>query len=129
MNIEEIANDIRSALSEEQLLRLSSIGDSIRVRKIITDVLIAQGSEPKPQEVLLSKITEVENIFNSECDWEYKYDRIFGYAKHIRTLMDELSISFSYYDPDTSYEEDTRAYVQALLEVKENLLKETASPG
>jgi hypothetical protein len=77
--------------------------------------------------VLLSAISEVEHIFNSECAWEYKYDRIFRYANNILKLMGELNISFIYYDPDTSYEEDTRAYVQALLHVKENLLKEKAN--
>jgi hypothetical protein len=73
---------------------------------------------------LLSDIEEIEKIIDSDCDWEYKYDRVFGYTKNIRVLLDELNILFDYYDPDTSYEEDVMAYIRALRSVKENLIKD-----
>jgi hypothetical protein len=69
----------------------------------------------------------VELILGSGATWEYKYDRIFGMSRGIRGLIDELDISFSWCDPDTSYEEDVTAYVEALRVLRENVIKELAS--
>lgn len=73
---------------------------------------------------LLQSISTAEAIFQSESDWEYKFERIFGMSGDIKQLMDELGLSFDYYDPDTTYEEDVTAYVEALRKVKGNLVAE-----
>jgi hypothetical protein len=51
----------------------------------------------------------VKRIIASDLEWEEKYDMIFS---------EEVSRKFSlnYYDPDTSYEEDVMAFMNALDE-------------
>ena len=51
----------------------------------------------------------IHRIINSELEWVDKYDMIFS---------DEISKNFhlDYYDPDTSYEEDVLAWVDAFDE-------------
>jgi hypothetical protein len=50
-----------------------------------------------------------KRIIASDLEWEEKYDMIFS---------EEVSRKFSldYYDPDTSYEEDVMAFMNALDE-------------
>jgi hypothetical protein len=47
-----------------------------------------------------------EKIFESNLDWEDKFDLIF--SKEISG-----NVKLNYYDPDTSYEEDVRAFMNA----------------
>lgn len=60
----------------------------------------------------------VEQIVGSTADWKTKYDLVFSdnVCVRIRQLLDELGCSLNYYDPDTTYEEDLRAYADALKE-------------
>ena len=82
-------------------------------------------AEGQTQRWLLNEIETVERIFNlSGTTWEYKYDRIFNIGPGIRKLIEELGISFEWYDPDTSYEEDVTYYVEALQRLKTNLESE-----
>jgi hypothetical protein len=48
-----------------------------------------------------------KRIVRSDLEWDQKYDMIFS---------EEISKKFrlDYYDPDTSYEEDVRAFMDAL---------------
>lgn len=56
---------------------------------------------------------QVNEIFNSEVSWEVKYDLIFSdqISRRVFTL-----IKLDYYDPDTSYQEDVTAFVNAFNE-------------
>jgi hypothetical protein len=81
------------------------------------------------QEQLLEVIQGVESIFNSEADWQYKYNRVFKNLIPIRILCSELGISLEWCDPDTTYQEDVTAFVSAILEIKKNLEIEIASRG
>ena len=56
---------------------------------------------------------EAREIYDSSLSWEAKYDLIFS---------DKISkkVSFSWYDPDTSYEEDVTAFIQAFDEYMGN---------
>ena len=83
--------------------------------------------ESTKQQRLLCDIEMVERILESGATWEYKYDRIFGMSKGIRALINDLNISFGWSDPDTTYEEDVTAYVEALRKLRDNLVKEIAS--
>lgn len=80
--------------------------------------------KPTKPQLLLCDIEMVEAIFGSGATWEYKFDRIFGMSNGIRALLNELNISFDWTDPDTTYEEDVTAYVNALRAVKENVVQE-----
>lgn len=55
-------------------------------------------------------------IFESDTSWEVKYRLIFAISGEMRAL-DNRKFSPEYCDPDTSYEEDVRAYVRALKEL------------
>lgn len=48
--------------------------------------------------------------------WTSVYEQVFGSS--IQEDLKEIGISFSWYDPDTTYGEDISAYLQALDEVK-----------
>lgn len=50
-------------------------------------------------------------IQDSGADWQDIFDVIF--SSDIGDALDATGIEFSYDDPDTSYEEDVRAYVTA----------------
>ena len=52
------------------------------------------------------------DIVNTPANWETKYDRIF--CDELSNRVYKLDRNFSYYDPDTSYEEDCLAFVHAL---------------
>ncbi len=70
--------------------------------------------EPNELEVIRDLIAQAESIFNSDLDWETKYDQIFG-MKIARKILD-AGYSFDYYDPDTTYQEDVTAYMRALTD-------------
>lgn len=72
----------------------------------------------------IKRINAVAKIAQSivddpDLDWEEKYDQIFG---GISTLLIKMNFHFHYYDPDMDYEDDVRAYNDALqFVVKERL--------
>lgn len=47
-----------------------------------------------------------EFVFSDQC------------STRIRALLDQLNISFDWYDPDMDYEDDVRAYANALMRLK-----------
>lgn len=65
-------------------------------------------------ETTLEKLNELYNeaiqIFESDLPWDTKYDLIF--SEHISRKVYDM-IHLDYYDPDTSYEEDVTAFIQA----------------
>lgn len=68
------------------------------------------------------KLTNLaQKIMNSEADWETKYDLIF--SDMIIRKVDKTGINIAWYDPDTTYEADVRAYVDALVEKATELSK------
>lgn len=65
----------------------------------------------------LEEILQVcEQIQDSNLDDEQKYDLIFSenVSRQVFSLCRDMGLSLDYYDPDTTYEEDVRAFVQAL---------------
>lgn len=73
---------------------------------------------------LISAIEDSEKVLQSEADWKMKYDVLFGrHRKVIRPLLALYGLDLEWCDPDTSYEEDVRAYMTALSELKERLQK------
>jgi hypothetical protein len=57
-------------------------------------------------------------IFVSDMSWEEKYTKIF--SEDISRAVNVL-VELHYYDPDTSYEEDVRAFIGALREKCQDL--------
>ena len=68
---------------------------------------------------LIDLIDEADTIFQSSMTWGDKYVQIFNL--NIISQLRELHYSFDYYDPDTSYEDDTIAYHQSLMAIKNSL--------
>ena len=62
----------------------------------------------------------VNKIYDSEADWETKYDLIFSESIS-KTIFREIHLH--YYDPDTSYEEDVTAFVNAFNDKMEQINK------
>lgn len=58
--------------------------------------------------IILNK--EANEIIDSELSWEEKYHLIF--SSRISSKVFDL-INLDYYDPDTSYEEDVLAFINA----------------
>lgn len=63
--------------------------------------------------------------WDGHVPWYVIYDEIFSkeVSQRIHALLHELHIHFDYCDPDTTYEEDVRAYVDALARLAEDMLK------
>lgn len=55
-----------------------------------------------------------QQIYDSDSTWEIKYDLIF--SDNISKAIYQARPTFDYYDPDTSYEEDVRAFCNAASE-------------
>jgi len=60
---------------------------------------------------LNKKVNEIYD--NDDLDWEEKYHKIFSDKISIKVFS---LITLNYYDPDTSYEEDVTAFVNAFNE-------------
>ncbi|MNU54720.1 hypothetical protein D3C71_437780 [compost metagenome] len=82
-------------------------------------------------------IAEVEKeagaLPSEEGDWQYKilFDYLFdgneSVATEIRDILKEMDRSLvDYYDPDTTYKEDSLAYIGAIDDTIESLRKEIA---
>lgn len=56
---------------------------------------------------------EINEVYNSDLDWDVKYDLIF--SERLSRKVFKL-IRLDYYDPDTTYQEDVTAFVNALNE-------------
>lgn len=64
-------------------------------------------------------VTEMQEVLDdSDLHWETKYYVIFS-AKNTKVVpaLRSAGLSLDYYDPDTSYEEDARAFVNAVKEL------------
>lgn len=68
----------------------------------------------------VQRLTNEENV-----DWDLKYDMIFSenISRKVFSLLKELGSPLDYYDPDTSEEEDVKAFSDALKEKMEELEK------
>ncbi len=64
-------------------------------------------------EAVTNTYLEIKKIEVSSLDWSTKYDMIFKLSKSMRLA----GVDPDYYDPDSSYEEDVRAYTNALDEI------------
>lgn len=60
-------------------------------------------------------------ILESDASWETKFCLIFSDDLILRVRY--LDPQFSYYDPDTTYEDDTTAFVRAFQERVDDLQK------
>lgn len=59
----------------------------------------------------------IQNLIQeNNISWETRYEIIFSsqVSKQIFTYFKEIGIVFDYYDPDTSYEEDVKAFADAV---------------
>jgi len=69
-------------------------------------------------------ILALEDLSNSfeKYDDEMIYDEVFRIWKdQLEPTLESLGIHHTWCDPDTSYEEDVRAFVSSLEDVKERL--------
>ena len=79
---------------------------------ILSDYL-AGSPELKRLRQLLLELKEV--LESDKIDWETKYDLVFAtHQKEVKPLLMSAGLRLEYCDPDTSYEEDARAYVSGL---------------
>lgn len=74
------------------------------------------------QKEILSKLEEIlafsEELIASDFPEEIIYDMIFSQkiSKQVFSLFQQTPIRFDYYDPDSSYEEDYMAFINAFRE-------------
>jgi hypothetical protein len=61
---------------------------------------------------------EAQRICDTDASWETKYDLIF--SEDISTRMRDI-LDVEYYDPDTSYQEDVRAFCAAMTAKADDL--------
>ena len=63
---------------------------------------------------LLELHDNATQIVNSDLSWEAKYDLIF--SPNLSRKVFDIASGMSYYDPDTTYEEDVMAFYNAFTE-------------
>lgn len=88
-----------------------------------TLVVSSPAAEPRAHELatLIQRAIDwvsAARKLNTEEDRKIVYDMVFsaGCSQRIADLRTSLGLSFEYFDPDTSYEDDVTAYVNALKE-------------
>ena len=66
-------------------------------------------------------IEKVRTLYkNDTLCWNYRYDRIFSiHNESIMPRFRELGVDLNWDDPDLDYEDDVKAYVDALFALKE----------
>lgn len=69
-------------------------------------------STKQSAELFIRYIDEMTSVYQSEADPDVKFDLILSIAQELR----DLKMGVEYCDPDTTYEEDTRACYEAYAE-------------
>lgn len=81
---------------------------------------VAQESESYTKNLeFLQLVAVIDNIMRSSQDWSVKYDLIF--SPGISRRIEALGYTPDYCDPDSSYEDDVRAYVDAVNELADKV--------
>ncbi len=67
-------------------------------------------------QILKSLLKDVKTVINSELEWEIKYNIVFSetLSGKIYKELENIDVKFDYYDPDTDYEDDVRAFANGL---------------
>jgi hypothetical protein len=73
----------------------------------VSDVLKQSGARLR-----VYRVTALAILDSVEIGWEDKFDVAF---RCLKPMVDGDGIRFDYYDPDTTYEADARAYLNALI--------------
>ena len=70
-------------------------------------------------------IEEAYMVYNSEVSWERKYRLVFSEAVsgQITKALSSLNLVLVWCDPDTSYQDDVTAYIDALEELERDIGK------
>lgn len=78
---------------------------------------------------LLAALARVASIMTSSADWETKYHLVFSLHQDvINPGLKAIGIGHSWYDPDTTYEEDARAYADSLEPVRRGIEAALSDP-
>lgn len=69
---------------------------------------------------------EANEIYNSDIPWETKYKLIFSknISRKFNELIEEINEHFSYYDPDSNYDDDVIAFMSAMNEKIEEIIRD-----
>lgn len=69
---------------------------------------------------------EANEIYNSDIPWETKYKLIFSknISHKFYELIEEINEHFSYYDPDSNYDDDVIAFMSAMNEKIEEIIRD-----
>lgn len=136
MDIEKIKEEIRRIATDAEQLDddgliakvLFNTVDVIEIEKtgqlddalsnILNEILKPMDTMAKVRK-FLELARNIMKIYGSEASGKTKYSLIFSINKEIA----EMDMSFDWFDPDSSYEEDVYAYVQALEEKVEEYKK------
>jgi len=71
---------------------------------------------------LRRKINEALAVGEADISWDKKYDVLFEhYDKYLRFAVKDVGLTLFWVDPDTSYEEDAGAYLNALLDLADTV--------
>ena len=76
-------------------------------------------------EAFLRLADEAVAVQDSDVSWETKYDLLF--SSEISGAISKTGVEISYVDPDGSYEEDVRAFIDAVEKKATDLKKAFAA--
>lgn len=68
-------------------------------------------------ELIRQAIGKILRVYRSDLDWETKYGVVFRLSGELKYLLGVYGLSIHWHDPDTSYQEDVTAYVNAIIEM------------
>ena len=70
---------------------------------------------------IIKSISILHAIAHSEVSWQTKFELVFTQADSVKDAIKGIGIELEWVDPDTSYEDDLMAFIQALDEIGEEL--------
>lgn len=101
-------------MSPELIAKISDIGKRDAHWQTVTDKIAA----------FEFAANEIDGVVQSDLSWWRKYEIVFAiHQNKIKPILNNLGVSFDWYDPDTTHEEDTLAYHLALMELQDDLRK------
>lgn len=72
---------------------------------------------------LIKEINKAETVYKSPASWELKYTLILNHhhSNSTRPLVRSLGLTLGYWNSGKTYMEETKAYMEALLALRDDL--------
>ena len=117
IGLEDGSGDMDDVPLAEVEIPVKELPSPERVRHLLSAQLIVVAQ-------VVATVRQIIKIFNSEASWKTKYDVIFGIRNGmLEPQLKAAGLELEWYNPDTDYQDDVTAFVNAAEKLLEELEK------